>query len=142
MISFEVNGKKYQARDLDVFDQMIIAKRLMPVLKNIVTPEVLGAAMSAKPQDGSNVPGGKLDASKMLGAIADAIYALSDEDTKAIMQMTLRVVDVQNAGSGAFSSLLAPNGGLMFKDIKLNELLQVSWKVIEGHLGDFFSTAP
>lgn len=142
MISFEVNGKKYQARDLDVFDQMIIAKRLMPVLKNIVTPEVLGAAMSAQPQEGSSEPANKLDASKMLSAIADAIYALSDEDTKAIMQMTLRVVDVQNAGSGAFSPLMAPTGGLMFKDLKLPDLLQISWKVIEGNLGDFFSTAP
>lgn len=142
MISFEVNGRKYQARDLDIFDQMVIAKRLMPVLKNIVTPEVLGAAMGAKV--GDEAP--KVDASKMLGAMADAIYSLSDEDTKAIMQLTLRVVDVQNTGAagagGVYSPLMAPNGGLLFKDIKLPDLLQVSWKVVEGHLGDFFSTAP
>lgn len=141
MNSFTVGQHKYQSRPLDIFDQMIIAKRMMPVLKNIITPEVLGAAMSAQPASGDTPATARLDAAAMLPAIADAIYALSDEDAKHIVNMCLRVVERENKG-GIYSALTSPNGSLMFDDLKLMDTLQITWKVIEGHIGDFFSTAP
>ena len=146
--TFEVAGHKYQAGKLDMFDQMIIAKRLMPVMKNIVTPEIIQAVLAS-----SAVPGEtqeqadaakasmKVDASKMLPAIADAIYSLSDEDTRTIVQLALSGVHRQNKG-GAFSPLMAPGGGLLFQDVTMPTMLQIAWKVIEVHLGDFFATAP
>lgn len=145
--SFEVAGHNYQARTLDIFDQMIVAKRLMPVLKHIVTPTVLGAAMTEEPATPGRVKSKKAadfvkrpGVAAVLPAIADAIYSLSDEDLKTIISKCMSVVDRQNTG-GAFSPVCAPTGEIMFKDITGAHAVQIAWKVVEAHLGDFFSIA-
>lgn len=144
MIAFEVGGKKYQAQNMDVFDQLIVAKRLMPLLKNIVTPEFIAAALAARKTDGGDASSmlASIDTAKILPAIADAFYNLSDDDMRVILTKTLGVVVVQGQG-GAYASLMSGHSGvMMFEDIKMPQLLQVAWKVIESQLGDFFSTAP
>lgn len=145
--TFEVGDLSFQSGRLSVFDQMVVAKRLMPVLKNIVTPEIIGLAMSAQTtpveaegtqsDDASKV---KIDVASILPAVADAIYSLSDADLQVIIKTTLSVVSRRNQG-GAYSQLLV-NGVFMFDDLSLSQTLQVAWKVIESHLGDFFTTAP
>lgn len=144
MISqFEVAGHKYQAGGLDVFNQLLIAKRLMPVLKTVFTPETLVALASMEAGD-KKPEGMRMDAVQIIPAICDAVYALSDEDITKLTQMCLRVVQRQQASAqgGAWANVAGPDGGLMFKDIKLPHLVQITARVIGAHLSDFFSTAP
>lgn len=139
MIEFEVGGKKYQAGRLSVFDQMAVAKRLMPAIKNLVTPEFINATRSKL--ESENGGEAKIGVSAIVPAIADAIYSLKDEDAERIVRTSLKVVSRQNSG-GAFSPLLASSGDLLFDDVSLPNMLQIAWKVIESHLGDFFFIAP
>lgn len=148
MIKFEVGGHNYQAGALDIFDQMLIAKRLMPVLKNILTPDILASIVSAQPQGEIATPqeqlqeaAGTLGAAALLPAIADAIYALTDADAKMIVTTALKVTQRENKGGSGYSPLMVSNGAIMFKDVSMPNMLTIAWKVIEGHLGDFFATA-
>lgn len=145
---FELLGHKYQSRTMDVFDQMVIAKRMMPLIKGIVTPDVISSIMTSSPETGKGKGKKALPASvqnenstTMIKAIADAIYDLSDDDIKHIAHTCLKVCVRQNDGSGVWSTVTAPNGALMFSDITLPVMMQIVYKVLEAHLGDFFSTA-
>lgn len=140
MIEFEVGGCKYQARNMLPFDQLVVAKRLMPVLKNIVTPELIKAALAS--ENGKESALAAIDVGKILPTLADAFYGLSDDDMEVIMNKTLTVVNRAGKG-GAYSPLMSSSGGsCMYDDVKLSHMLQIAWKVVEGQIGDFFSTAP
>lgn len=140
MIEFEVGGNKYQARNMLPFDQLIVAKRLMPVLKNVITPELIAAALAPGGDKASALS--TVNVGKILPTLADAFYSLADDDMKTILDKTLGVVSRRGQG-GAYSSLLSPSGaGIPFDDVKLPQMLEIAWKVIEGQVGDFFSTAP
>lgn len=151
MITFDLNGHSYSARTLNVFDQMLMAKRIMPLAKTILTPEVLAmvlAAPSGKPgEDGKSEAakalGEKLkaDISGVVGALADAIYALSDDDAMFVVNKCLAVTQRKSAG-GVYTAITTDSGNLMFDDIKLPDLVGIAAKVVGGHLQDFFSIAP
>lgn len=136
---FEIAGQKYQARKLQVFDQMAIAKRMMPVMKHLLTPEIMLAVAAAR-ADGEKLELAKLDIGKFLPAMADAIYSLSDDDSERIIRTALKVVQRQGPG-GVWTGVLTPQGDSMFDDIDLPTMLQIAWKVIEAQLGGFFSIA-
>ena len=144
MIQFDIGTRKFQARPLSLFDQMVVAKRLMPVLKGMLKPEVMAVVIAAKranpdaPLDIVKLSGG--DLTGMLHSIADAFYAASDDDLQKIVTVCLKGVAMQQSG-GAWAPIMAPSGDMAFDDIGMTESLQIVWKVVEHHLGDFFSTA-
>lgn len=153
MIQFEVNGHQYQARKLDLFDQMVLAKRLTPIFTSILTPDVLGAITAAKapatedatatetPSRTAFLSGA--NSTKMLEAMGSAIHGLADEDLKIITTMCLRICQRQTTGTGGvWGAVVAANGMVLYDDITLPDMLQIVWKVIEQHLAGFFSTAP
>jgi len=142
MISFQIGGHSYQAGKILPFDQLAIAKRMMPVMKNILTPEVLASVVNAgkNGDGGSGINLSALDLHAIIPAMCDAIYSLSDDDAERIIRTALKVVQRQNEG-GVWSNITTPQGLVMFDDIDLPTMLQISWKVIEEHLGSFFNTA-
>jgi hypothetical protein len=118
---------------------------MMPVMKNILTPDILATVMAARIKgDGAEQKGGldlsKIDLAKLFPAICDAIYSLSDADAERIVRTSLKVVQRQNDG-GVWSNIMEPSGNMMFGDIDLPQMLQITWHVIEGQLGSFFFTA-
>jgi tail assembly chaperone len=147
----KVGANEYKIGRLAIFDQMVVARRLMPALKGIVTPELLGAVMAARMavQGDDKAPKGplggidmtKLDVISLIRQIADSVYNLTDEDAERIVRTSLKAVTRKNPG-GVFTPLLSPQGHFMFDDLKLGDTMQLAWKVIESHLGDFFSIAP
>lgn len=153
MIQFEVGGQHYQARPMDVFDQMVVAKRLAPLMAGIITPEILGSAMSGlaaqanvvaldrvRPKKGG-VKLSKDSATTLLQALATAIASLSDEDVLLVTKKCLALCSRQQPNVG-WSALTNANGDLQFHDITVPQVLQISYKVVEQHLAGFFSTAP
>lgn len=153
MTPFEVGGHNYQARPMDVFDQMVVAKRLAPLMAGIMTPEILGSAMSGlaaagnvvaldrvRPKKGA-VKLSKDSASTMLQAMATAIASLSDEDVLLVTKKCLALCTREQPNAG-WAPVTNANGDLQFADITVPQVLQISYKVIEPCIAGFFTTAP
>lgn len=145
MIEFEIAGKTYQAGHLQLFDQMVVAKRVMPLIKNVLKPEIISelmaARMAAANTEGDAAAPPKIDLMKLLPALADAIHDLSDEDAERVMRTCLKVV--QRKEGSSWASIISPGQVfvLCYSDIQLGQATQMVWKVIEDHLSDFFSIA-
>lgn len=111
------------AGKLSLTDQFGIARKLgavMPLIGPMVTPD--------------NVEKDKtLLTLLMLGN-------LSDEVSAYVTGKCLSVVTTTDT-SGNLCKLMGPGGTFMFQDVGVEDILQLSAKVIEENLGDFFRTA-
>lgn len=137
--AFTVGGSQYRANAMPAFDQMVVAKRLLPAIKYVLTPEVLlMLAEAKKPEGGYDMS--KIDVVSLLPAMADAIHSLSDDDAERIVRTSLKYVLVQQSG-GLWTAVMNQQGGLQFA-LDLKDMLEIAWKVIEGNLASFFPTAP
>lgn len=117
-------GRAYASvSKLSLTDQFAIARKLgavMPLIGPMVTPE--------------NVEKDKtLLTLLMLGN-------LSDETSAFVTAKCLSVVTTVD-DKGNTCKLMAPNGAPMFQDMTVQDILELSSKVIEENLGDFFRTA-
>lgn len=117
-------GRQYASNGkLALTDQFSIARKLgavMPMMGPMVTP--------------ANVEKDKtLLTLLMLGN-------LSDETSTYVTAKCLSVVTTTD-DKGNLCKLMAPNGTFMFMDVSVQDILQLSAKVIEENLGDFFRTA-
>jgi hypothetical protein len=66
---------------------------------------------------------------------------ISDEDTEYVIRKCLSVVTRQQDPIGPFAPIQSPQGGLMFEDITMQDMLALTISVIEENLGDFFRTS-
>lgn len=140
MEPFKIGEHVYQAGKLQVRPQLMVAKRITPVVMcNSYTPEVIGAVFSAR-MSGEKLELSKFDLRRLLPAIGDAIKNLSDDDAWYVITETMAVVQRQGAQS-VWVPVMNSNGDLQFDDITVPQMLQISWKVIEDNLGGFFSIA-
>jgi hypothetical protein len=138
LIEFQVGGKDYKAGKLSLFDQMVVTKRLIPAMGSFVTPELWDAYQASKADQGSL----KLNVASIIPSVADAIGNLKDEDAERIIKTCLKVVVRKNDNTGGVYSPVIFGGNVAFDDITLPQMLEIVWKVVEEHMGDFFSTAP
>ena len=131
---------KFQARRLGLFDQMAVAKRLMPVMNGIMTEDLLKAVMAAK-VNGEAFDRSKIDFMALIPAMTKAIHDVPDEDMERIVRTCLKVVQVWQ--TQVWADVMDRNGNIMFDTLNKNPsiALQIVWKVVEEHLTDFFSTA-
>jgi hypothetical protein len=65
---------------------------------------------------------------------------ISDEDTEFIIRKCLSVVTRKQA-SGTFAAVQSPDGQIMFDDMSMATILELTVGVIEENIGDFFRTA-
>lgn len=118
MSEFELDGKKFQAGKMPVFTQFHVLRRLGQIFPNI------RGAIVIKDKD------------PLLAAsyIAAAFGHLSDEDANFIMNAALSVCTMQQ---GNLWSAVMVNGALMFQDLHLQTVMQLTWKVLEENFGPF-----
>ncbi|PVZ79515.1 hypothetical protein C9426_33240 [Serratia sp. S1B] len=128
-MEFEINGQQYRANKLNVFDQLRVSRKLLPVLSGL-----LGELKVLK-----QLKSGQItldDAFKTaLPAIAQTLADLSDEDSNAIIHPCLSVV-LRQQGSNYVA--IFNNGQLMFDDIDLMSMLQIVARVVGDSLGNFW----
>ncbi|KEY56940.1 phage tail assembly chaperone [Serratia sp. DD3] len=128
-MEFEINGQQYRANKLNVFDQLRVSRKLLPVLSGL-----LGELKVLK-----QLKSGQItldDAFKTaLPAIAQTLADLSDEDSNAIIHPSLSVV-LRQQGSNYVA--IFNNGQLMFDDIDLMSMLQIVARVVGDSLGNFW----
>jgi hypothetical protein len=116
-ITYATSGK------LDAFTQLHIARKLgpaLPIVEGMVKPDNAGKDKS-------------ILTVLMLSHINDA-------DVEYIIRKCLAVVTRQQ-DSKARAKITAPDGSLMFDDITMAQMLEISMVVVEENLGDFFRTA-
>lgn len=114
---------KYQiASKLNAFDQLNIARKLsaaFPLIKAVVDKENDGKDKSI--------------------LVVMALGMLSDSNSQYVMEKCLStIVKVQD--SGALAKVFS-NGNLMFDDLTLQDITEITAEVIEENLGNFLNTA-
>lgn len=82
-----------------------------------------------------------MDVAEIIEPLAKALGAMSDADSRFVITTCLSKVQ-RATGTGDWASVTAANGGLMFADIEMPQMLQIVWKVIEVNLLSFSSAQP
>ena len=116
-----IGGNEYRIGLIDTFEQLKLARLLSPSL-----PIVEAIIAERNEEKDLTVP-------MML-----LLGQLSEEDCEAVVRQCLS--SVTRKQSSGWTKVMV-NGVIMFSDITLHEMLQLSSSVITETLGDFFRTA-
>lgn len=124
MTSLESGGHVYVLNTkMDAFTQLHLARKLGPAI-----PIVQGLTDPA-------------NASKEKSLLTILMLSqIADIDTEYVIKKCLAVVSRQQEG-GKLARIQSQDGSLMFDDITMTTMLELTVAVIEENLGDFFRTA-
>lgn len=139
-MEFEIKGVNYRTAKLDVFQQLKVSRKLLPILAGVLAD--FGSVRAMLPAGG--LENANLDAlppvlEKVLPRIAEELAALSEDDTNAIIHPCLAVVVREN---GKVWAPVFNSGQLMFDDIDLFSMLQLVVRVVADSLGNFLPALP
>lgn len=123
MKTVKCNDVEYIVANLDTFAQLHVARKLgpsLPIVEGLIDPR---------------------NAEKDKNMLAVLMLShINDTDAEFVVRKCLSAVSRRSA-DGTLAKVQAPNGALMFDDIELHTLLEITVEVIEQNLGDFFRTA-
>lgn len=126
MSEFTVRGHTYKTRRLPAMEQFHVMRRLAPIINH------LGDLSSLQSATG-------LDA---LGPVAQAIANLPDDHCNFIFATCLGACDRRQEG-GSWAPVWSKGAkGPMFEDVDLLAMLEITMRVIQEALGDFFPDLP
>lgn len=131
-MKFEIKGQHYQVGKLSVFEQLKVARKLLPVLAGMMS-DFNGI------KDAAHSGNGYEALETALPKIADALADMSEEDTNAIIHPCLKVVSRQHGKNWV---PVFDRGELTFDDIDLFTVLQLVGRVVGDNLGNFLPAAP
>ncbi|HAT2283676.1 TPA: hypothetical protein I8190_000356 [Citrobacter freundii] len=139
-MEFEIKGVNYRTAKLDVFQQLKVSRKLLPILAGVLAD--FGSVRAMLPAGG--LENANPDAlapvlEKVLPRIAEELAALSEDDTNAIIHPCLAVVVREN---GKVWAPVFNSGQLMFDDIDLFSMLQLVARVVADSLGNFLPALP
>lgn len=119
----EIGGQKYRIGRIDARKQFHVARRLAPILASLGASSFKGDGFT-----------------KFLGPISEALSTMSDEDVDYVIDACLSACQrLQANGQGA--PVIARGGGLMFEDIDMGQMIQLTVKVIQQNMAGFFPGA-
>lgn len=127
MQEVELGGHRYRVGKLDAFKQFHLFRKLMPVLSG------MGAMFSGDNEDGFTVD---QNFWASMGPAATAIAEMSQQDSEYILKTCLHVCQMWNGHQ--WVRITTPSGELMFEDIDMMQMLQLSFEVMKDNLGSFF----
>lgn len=139
-MEFEIKGVKYRTAKLDVFQQLKVSRKLLPVLAGLVSDFGTLKSMMVRDSEGKLVFGEKraFDALDIvLPKIADTLAALPEEDVNAVIHPCLGMRQHEKGWVKIFDQ-----GALMFDDIDLFTMLQLVARVVADSLGNFLKELP
>ena len=125
-----INGATYQIRKLTPFQQFHVARRLAPALWALSS--VAEGASAGKVVEG------------MLSAfqpVAEILSKMSDQDSEYVLSTCLSAVYRQQGNNWAMVSPTSA-GMMMFDDITLPVMIQLTFEVIKENMGNFFVELP
>ena len=136
---FEAGGKKFKLNKIDTFKQFHIARKLSPVLGEVIPmfqkiAKLKLEGMSEEAKFEAIVSTGGI--SKIMECIAN----LSEEDSEKVLKGLCSAVEIQQ-GKGNWARVVV-NNVLAFEDLGLPLLLQIAGRSFAYNMADFFRIAP
>lgn len=131
-MEFEIKGVNYRTAKLDVFQQLKVSRKLLPVLAGLVSEFSTLKAQAAAGNSGAVLE-------SVLPKIADTLAALPDEDVNAVIHPCPGVVMRQHEKGWV---KIFDQGALMFDDIDLFTMLQLVARVVADSPGNFLKELP
>lgn len=128
MQEVEIDGRRYRTGKLDAFKQFHLTRKLLPLFGG------LGEAYAQMPAQ----VGDTRDVRafwKALEPIAQAISEMSTEDSEWCVKTCLAAVTMFNGHNWV---PIMSGTQLMFEDIEMTAMLQLSLAVMQDNLGRFF----
>lgn len=125
---------------MDAFKQLHVARRLMPFL-----PMFFHALRTLNIKSAEDFVG-NIDA--LFLPFTETIAGMKDDDVNYIAFNCLRVTTRKVEGSDIYSNVIhidemnINNSRLMYEDMAMDDLLQISWRVIQKDLMRFFPGLP
>ncbi len=132
-----IGAGEYSTRKLNAFQQFHVARRLAPMIW------ALGEGMISQLKgEAAAIPAGDFDASGLfaLKASAEVLARMSNEDSEFILKTCLGAVTRKQPGGWA--RIQAENGNMLFEDIDLPCMMQLTMTVIRENLGNFLNALP
>lgn len=130
----EIRGIEYAIGEMPAMDQFHVARRLAPLFGSAI--DVFIGMLSG---------GEKLDAltatinALTTPSVMQALASMKDEDGEFIIRKCLSVVTrKQDKG---WAKVTTAGGTLMFQDIRLKDMLELTAHVITENFDDFFPTS-
>ncbi|WP_144156557.1 phage tail assembly chaperone [Paraburkholderia sp. BCC1885] len=118
----EVNGQSYRIGKMPAREQFHVVRRLGPAIMGFLASGVKGGSVAGA-----------------IGPIIDHLSKMSDEDSDYVLDHCLSVV--HRAQGNDWVKVRAPNGALMFNDIELPQLINLTRAVLTENLRGFFPAA-
>jgi hypothetical protein len=138
MQELEVDGIKYRTGGkLSAFEQFHVFRKLTPVISGLI--ESFSTHKTAREKAGPNGEAEAIDKEfwSAVGPVAKAISEMSKEDSEYVLQTCLKAVQ-RFAPPNSWVNLTTPQGHMMFEDVDLGSMLQLTYAVLEDNLGNFF----
>lgn len=148
-VTITVGDYEYRIGRLPPFKQFHIARRLAPLLaamsKGAVNafgeqqseaPALVVRAESSNEQAEEQAQDSLI---KFVQPIAEALASMSDADTEYVLNTCLAAVTRKQ---GERFAPVMVNARLMFQDIQLADMMQLTVAVVRENLGDFFPAPP
>lgn len=140
MAEFQVGDKTYRSGKLSAMTQFHMVRRLAPLLGGIgAAAAAVRGQIPAAPADpaASPLPSETFLQADIIAMVADAVGKMSDQDTEYVINTCLSVCQRQQEGN-----VWAPvtrSGRMMFEDIDMAQMLQITWRVLQENLSSFFN---
>lgn len=135
----EVGGNQYHVGKLDVFVQLQVARRLLPVIQGFAVAALTAAQQANVKLEGMTTADQLRMVVPHLGDVSNVIANMADKEFDFVMKTCLgsvtRVVD------GRAQPLMTKGGVLLFQDLSPMHVLSLVQEVIEENLGGFFDVA-
>lgn len=126
MATFKVNNTEYSSRKMDAFKQFHVARRLGPIFSTI--------AQAFKTAN-LDFKGDVFDAIEIFEPFCGALAELKDADAEYVLNACLSVCQRNN--NSVWSEVMV-GGHLMFSDIDMPSMLQITWNVLQDNFSSFF----
>lgn len=129
MSETEIGGIRYQVNKMNVFDQAHVARKVAPIVFGMGKgySQVVQGAQGANGEDGENTM--MFDA---MVPITEILAKMTDDDVNYVLKKCLSVCQRHN---GTNWVPLMRSGNLMFEDLELTTLIQLTMEVVQDNLG-------
>ena len=127
MSTVEIKGVSYQIGTLDAMKQFHVSRRIGPILA------AMGVSIEELSKNGGNLDEGGM--MEVMGPVMTVVSKMDDETVEYIIKTCLEVVSRQEGDRWAKVQV---NGRLMYADIGMPEMLQLTVETVKGNLGSFF----
>ena len=138
MRDVELGGIHYQIGKLDAFKQFHVARRLAPILATVASAAA-NIPESERPTPETDEAAAERWFGKMAAPLVEAFSSMNDETADYILLTCLTAVG-RDAGKGTWAPVLSRQRTLMYQDIDMGTMVQLTVAVIQENLAGFFSS--